>query len=49
MEHKGVGSISATWPEWRGRIDKSQVVEWLDSMFLLIFGGIPWQVRLINF
>jgi high affinity choline transporter 7 len=44
MKHKGVGSIITTWPEWRGRIDKSQLVEWTDSMLLLIFGGIPWQV-----
>lgn len=44
MQHESVGSITATWPEWRGRIEKSQIVEWMDSMFLLIFGGIPWQV-----
>ncbi|CAF2450651.1 unnamed protein product [Rotaria sp. Silwood2] len=44
MKHEGVGSIVATWPEWRGRIEKSQIVEWIDSMLLLIFGGIPWQV-----
>jgi high affinity choline transporter 7 len=44
MQHEGVGSIVATWPEWRGHIDKSHLVEWIDSMLLLIFGGIPWQV-----
>lgn len=44
MQHRGVGSIVATWPEWRGSIEKSQIVEWTDSMLLLIFGGIPWQV-----
>ncbi len=44
MKHESVGSIIATWPEWRGRIDKSEVVQWTDSMLLLIFGGIPWQV-----
>ncbi|CAF5066631.1 unnamed protein product, partial [Rotaria sp. Silwood1] len=44
IEHKSVGSIISTWPDWRGRIDKSQIVEWMDNMFLLIFGGIPWQV-----
>jgi solute carrier family 5 (high affinity choline transporter), member 7 len=46
LEHPGVGSIVTTWPEWRGHFDKSQAVQWFDSMFLLIFGGIPWQVRL---
>ena len=44
MQHKGVGSITTSWPEWRGEIDKSKLVEWTDSMLLLIFGGIPWQV-----
>ena len=45
MSHKGVGSIVSTWPEWRGQIGNTQWVEWIDSMLLLIFGGIPWQVR----
>ncbi|CAF1029434.1 unnamed protein product [Rotaria sordida] len=44
MKHEAVGSIVTTWPEWRGHIEKSQIVEWTDSMLLLIFGGIPWQV-----
>ncbi|CAF1332758.1 unnamed protein product [Rotaria magnacalcarata] len=44
MQHVGVGDIVATWPEWRGHIEKSQIVEWIDSMLLLVFGGIPWQV-----
>ncbi|CAF0850215.1 unnamed protein product [Adineta steineri] len=44
LRHEGVGSIVTTWPEWRGHIDKSQYVDWLDGMLLLIFGGIPWQV-----
>ena len=45
MKHQSVGSITATWPQWRGQIDPSKYVEWIDSMLLLIFGGIPWQVR----
>ncbi|UJR16366.1 hypothetical protein I4U23_003269 [Adineta vaga] len=44
MSHKSVGDIRLTWPEWRGHLEKSQMVEWTDSMLLLIFGGIPWQV-----
>jgi high affinity choline transporter 7 len=44
MQHEGVGSIVATWPQWRGHIQKSELVQWIDSMLLLIFGGIPWQV-----
>ena len=48
MKHKGVVSITSTWPEWHGRMDKSQIVEWIDSMLLLIFGGIPWQVSSHN-
>lgn len=49
MKNKSVGSIVTTWPQWRGSIDKSQTVEWIDSMFLLIFGGIPWQVSKLLF
>lgn len=45
LQHESVGSIVTSWPEWRGQIDGSRWVEWLDSMLLLIFGGIPWQVR----
>ncbi len=45
MQNEAVGSIVATWPEWHGRIDKSELVGWIDSMLLLIFGGIPWQVN----
>ena len=45
LKHEGVGSIVATWPEWRGHIDRSHLVEWIDSMLLLVFGGIPWQVN----
>lgn len=45
MKHEAVGSIVASWPQWRGHIESSQIVEWIDSMSLLIFGGIPWQVR----
>ncbi|CAF5206574.1 unnamed protein product, partial [Rotaria magnacalcarata] len=44
LKNESVDSIITTWPEWRGHIDKSQIVEWMDGMFLLIFGGIPWQV-----
>ena len=49
LEHKSVGSIIVTWPEWRGSIDKSKIVGWLDGLLLLIFGGIPWQVSLQDF
>lgn len=45
LKHEAVGSIVATWPEWRGHIDRAHLVEWIDSMLLLIFGGIPWQVN----
>ncbi len=44
IEHEAVGSIVATWPQWRGHLAKSELVGWIDSMLLLIFGGIPWQV-----
>ncbi|CAF1364275.1 unnamed protein product [Adineta ricciae] len=49
MSHQGVGSIVSTWPEWRGQIGDTQWVEWIDSMLLLIFGGIPWQNCMTKF
>ncbi|CAF1365430.1 unnamed protein product [Adineta ricciae] len=49
MSHKGVGSIVSTWPEWRGEIGNTQWIEWIDSMLLLIFGGIPWQNCMTEF
>ena len=30
---------------WAGYLDPSLYATWCDSMLLLIFGGIPWQVR----
>lgn len=30
--------------DWLGEIKNSDLAEWLDTMLLLIFGGIPWQV-----
>jgi high affinity choline transporter 7 len=45
MKNEAVGSIRETWPQWRGKIEKSEIVPWIDSMLLLIFGGIPWQVN----
>jgi solute carrier family 5 (high affinity choline transporter), member 7 len=48
MQHQPVGNLISTWPEWRGEIPRTQWIEWLDRMLLLIFGGIPWQTRLFR-
>lgn len=31
--------------EWLGEIRNEDLGEWVDGMLLLVFGGIPWQVR----
>eukprot|EP00088_Acartia_fossae_P042838 TRINITY_DN4508_c0_g1_i1.p1 TRINITY_DN4508_c0_g1~~TRINITY_DN4508_c0_g1_i1.p1 ORF type:complete len:582 (-),score=104.09 TRINITY_DN4508_c0_g1_i1:949-2694(-) len=30
-------------PAWYGRIEEHKVGEWIDEVFLLLCGGIPWQ------
>ena len=35
---------SADWnPIWIGVIPGKKVAKWIDSMIMLIFGGLPWQ------
>lgn len=29
---------------WVGKVERADLGEWFDSLLLLIFGGIPWQV-----
>jgi len=38
------GNITAGEPHWLGVWDVERTGEWVDSMLLLIFGGLPWQV-----
>lgn len=39
-----VNSISETKGEWLGQLYGAKVGKWIDYAFLLICGGIPWQV-----
>lgn len=34
--------------EWLGEIKNEDLAEWVDSMLVLVFGGIPWQVLNIH-
>jgi len=42
--HPAVTDISSTMGEWEGTWEWSEAGVWFDYAFLLIFGGIPWQV-----
>lgn len=44
ITNKAVKSISVTRHQWEGNWKWSECGEWMDFAFLLIFGGIPWQV-----
>lgn len=44
LTHEAVKDISHTHKDWIGTIDSADVGTYLDTMFVLIFGGIPWQV-----
>lgn len=33
--------------DWLGEVETRDLIEWIDGMLLLIFGGITWQVNLI--
>ena len=45
MTHEAVGSFSATKDRWLGSLDLADAAMFTDIYLLLIFGGIPWQVR----
>jgi hypothetical protein len=30
--------------DWIGQVDRADIGEWIDTLLLLMFGGIPWQV-----
>ncbi|KAF4533432.1 hypothetical protein B566_EDAN001157 [Ephemera danica] len=32
-----------TQDDWLGKVHTSELVEWIDTLLLLVFGGIPWQ------
>ena len=48
MMHPAVDSISTTSDEWLGSLDTIDLGVWIDFYLLLIFGGIPWQVKYLQ-
>lgn len=34
--------------DWLGEVETKDLAGWIDRMLLIIFGGIPWQVNIIN-
>ena len=47
LTHEAVGSLSATKDKWIGSLEIEDAAMFTDIYLLLIFGGIPWQVRRI--
>ena len=45
MQHEAVKPISTTSSEWIGTLPTKDLGAWIDNACLLMFGGIPWQVR----
>ncbi|GLH08680.1 High-affinity choline transporter 1 [Gryllus bimaculatus] len=41
--HSAVNHETVKKVDWIGTIERKDLAEWIDSMLLLIFGGIPWQ------
>ncbi|OAF66612.1 Sodium/proline symporter, partial [Intoshia linei] len=39
-----VNKFSTNKSDWLGEIKPEKIASWIDSMLLLMFGGIPWQV-----
>lgn len=42
-----VGSLKDVEHDWIGHVDGKDIPSYIDYGLLLIFGGIPWQVRMI--
>jgi solute carrier family 5 (high affinity choline transporter), member 7 len=47
MLNPAVKSISPSSVDWIGYVEPKYYGQYFDYGMLLIFGGIPWQVRLI--
>jgi solute carrier family 5 (high affinity choline transporter), member 7 len=44
LSNKAVKNIYETRDEWLGSIEVTDIGIYIDTMLVLIFGGIPWQV-----
>jgi high affinity choline transporter 7 len=43
-QNEAVSRNGMSSSDWIGKVERTDVGEWLDTLLLLIFGGIPWQV-----
>jgi high affinity choline transporter 7 len=43
-QNEAVSRTALSSSEWIGKVERKDVGEWFDTLLLLIFGGIPWQV-----
>ena len=48
LTHPAVGSLVESEHDWVGTVEKKDYGIWIDYALLLVFGGIPWQVRVGN-
>jgi high affinity choline transporter 7 len=46
-QNDAVSRTALTSSDWIGQVDRADIGEWIDTLLLLMFGGIPWQV--LNF
>jgi high affinity choline transporter 7 len=42
--NEAVSKNALSTSNWIGKVEKADLGEWFDTLLLLIFGGIPWQV-----
>jgi high affinity choline transporter 7 len=43
-QNEAVSKNALSSSNWAGTLESADVGEWLDTLLLLMFGGIPWQV-----
>lgn len=44
LNNPAVKSMSSDYHDWFGTLPPSQIGQYIDSTFLLVLGGVPWQV-----
>lgn len=44
--HPAVSRVEVSSAKWMGTLEPGDIGSWIDYALLLVFGGIPWQVRL---
>ncbi|CAL8108652.1 unnamed protein product [Calicophoron daubneyi] len=44
MTNEATVPITQTWNRWKGSVNRLDTLNYIDNLFMLTFGGIPWQV-----